>query len=162
MNNLQFGNSLRGSPQASRENPNHIAQPCVDHTAPCLYSHLQDCAAAVSLPCRTVTLENHFRSGPWWHGRSTVVARSEHSPVSMNTTRSNSVFQTEMTSSRFYATQHDRRTIGAQPCKCELAFKVLFKNTNHVTEQLNKFQFGTRLELALHSACKAELHSSVW
>jgi hypothetical protein len=31
-------------------------------------------------------------------------------------------------------------------------FKVLFRNTNRVTDQLNKFQFGPRLEPAVHSA----------
>jgi len=78
MNNLQFKNSLRKSPQASRENPNHLAQPCVDHTAPSLYSHLQDCAATVSLPCRTVDLGKSLSKRS---GRSTVGAQSEYNSV---------------------------------------------------------------------------------
>jgi hypothetical protein len=64
-----------------------------------------------------VTLGNHFRSG-------LVAARSEHSPVSVNTTRSDGVIQMEMTPSRFKETRHGRRTVGAQPCKCELALIV--------------------------------------
>jgi hypothetical protein len=31
-------------------------------------------------------------------------------------------------------------------------FKVLFQNTNYVTDQLNKFQSGVRLEPAVNSA----------
>jgi hypothetical protein len=32
------------------------------------------------------------------------------------------------------------------------SFKMLFQNTGHVTDQLNKFQSGSRLEPAVHSA----------
>jgi hypothetical protein len=41
------------------------------------------------------------------------------------------------------------------------SFKVLFRNTNHVTDQISKLQDGARLEPAVHSVHYAVLQSSV-
>jgi hypothetical protein len=34
----------------------------------------------------------------------------------------------------------------------KISFRVLFRNTNHVTDRLNKFKFGARFETDVHSA----------